>query len=433
MAAEYQVRMDGTVHGPFSAKQLKKLADSGRITEDAEVRQGDDGPWFPATKVKGLFDNAPSNESVVVEAEPESTSSSTSGSRPKRKKASSSRSESARKKTKSSTRKSTKTKRKRKVDASDVFDMDDDEDDDVEFLDDESDDEVEFLDDDDDLFEDDDGFEDDDDDFYDRPRRKSRSRGRSRSGTSWGIVGTGLLLLGIGVCIQTGSFGCQALVELISWPTAASALDGGMGAIGSRSAAKLLEMLVKGAVILGFVANILCVVGCSMAIFAPAAKGAKGLAIAAVSTYGIHTLTQFIYVTGPMLEITDRRGGSAAFGAMSAWRGETVTTFVLTWFPLFAGLILTSLLLWAIAHIQKDRRQSSDCVNNVWLIGIFVGIYIVSYLLTQIIEPSPPKSRTTAKLIVWSLILLRFAHLGLYGTYMGRLIAQTFYGKSRVS
>ena len=42
--------------GPVSWAELKELAETGFVTPDVLVRQGDDGRWVPASQVKGLFD-----------------------------------------------------------------------------------------------------------------------------------------------------------------------------------------------------------------------------------------------------------------------------------------------------------------------------------------------------------------------------------------
>jgi len=42
--------------GPVSWAELKELAETGFVTPEVLVRQGDDGRWLPASQVKGLFD-----------------------------------------------------------------------------------------------------------------------------------------------------------------------------------------------------------------------------------------------------------------------------------------------------------------------------------------------------------------------------------------
>jgi TM2 domain-containing protein/uncharacterized protein DUF4339 len=41
--------------GPYTYAQLQGMAQTGAVRADAPVRQGDDGPWFPAGQVPGLF------------------------------------------------------------------------------------------------------------------------------------------------------------------------------------------------------------------------------------------------------------------------------------------------------------------------------------------------------------------------------------------
>lgn len=57
MASEqlWFVKHRGKEQGPFSPKQLKHLAESGKITPENEVRMGNDGDWMAAAKIKGLF------------------------------------------------------------------------------------------------------------------------------------------------------------------------------------------------------------------------------------------------------------------------------------------------------------------------------------------------------------------------------------------
>jgi hypothetical protein len=55
MAASWFVRGGGKVYGPLDAAKLKQLAVEGKINDATEVAQNFSGPWYPASKVKGLF------------------------------------------------------------------------------------------------------------------------------------------------------------------------------------------------------------------------------------------------------------------------------------------------------------------------------------------------------------------------------------------
>jgi hypothetical protein len=55
MAGEWFCRIAGNQRGPLSAAQLKLLATHGELRAQDLVRQGTDGPWVPAERVKGLF------------------------------------------------------------------------------------------------------------------------------------------------------------------------------------------------------------------------------------------------------------------------------------------------------------------------------------------------------------------------------------------
>ncbi len=58
MAAEWYCKIAGAELGPLSAQQLKALAADGRLRPSDEVRQGSDGKWVPASRVKGLLGSA---------------------------------------------------------------------------------------------------------------------------------------------------------------------------------------------------------------------------------------------------------------------------------------------------------------------------------------------------------------------------------------
>jgi hypothetical protein len=49
----------GEVEGPLSPVMLKARADSGAIGPDTPVRNGAEGKWLAATRVKGLFPSSP--------------------------------------------------------------------------------------------------------------------------------------------------------------------------------------------------------------------------------------------------------------------------------------------------------------------------------------------------------------------------------------
>ncbi|MEE8450883.1 MAG: DUF4339 domain-containing protein [Thermoguttaceae bacterium] len=58
MAVEWFCRISGEVAGPFSPHQLKELVQEGRLAPQDQVRQGTDGSWAAADRVKGLFSSA---------------------------------------------------------------------------------------------------------------------------------------------------------------------------------------------------------------------------------------------------------------------------------------------------------------------------------------------------------------------------------------
>ena len=58
MPASWFVRGGGKVYGPLESARLKQLVAEGKINEATEVAQNHGGPWYPAGKVRGLFETA---------------------------------------------------------------------------------------------------------------------------------------------------------------------------------------------------------------------------------------------------------------------------------------------------------------------------------------------------------------------------------------
>lgn len=50
------VQLNGKIFGPLNDSQMVQLASAGKICPDTEVSQLREGPWVPATRIKGLFD-----------------------------------------------------------------------------------------------------------------------------------------------------------------------------------------------------------------------------------------------------------------------------------------------------------------------------------------------------------------------------------------
>ena len=57
MPSEWFYQKNGVWRGPFTAKNLRALADVGVIHNDSPVRKGTDGKPVQAFEVKGLFDD----------------------------------------------------------------------------------------------------------------------------------------------------------------------------------------------------------------------------------------------------------------------------------------------------------------------------------------------------------------------------------------
>ncbi len=56
--ADWYTKIAEQVVGPLSPDQLKALADGGRLTPNDPIAKSKDGPWVPASRVKGLFEVA---------------------------------------------------------------------------------------------------------------------------------------------------------------------------------------------------------------------------------------------------------------------------------------------------------------------------------------------------------------------------------------
>ena len=67
MPQEWYLMSEGVVKGPVSAKQLRALAEAGRLSPVDRVRRNE-GQWVEASHVKGLFELGeamPSNDYPV--------------------------------------------------------------------------------------------------------------------------------------------------------------------------------------------------------------------------------------------------------------------------------------------------------------------------------------------------------------------------------
>ncbi|MSR32252.1 MAG: DUF4339 domain-containing protein [Gemmataceae bacterium] len=51
----YIARDEKAPLGPYSDDQLHQLARQGKLTSEIQIGQAKDGPWFPASRIKGLF------------------------------------------------------------------------------------------------------------------------------------------------------------------------------------------------------------------------------------------------------------------------------------------------------------------------------------------------------------------------------------------
>ena len=66
MAGEWFCKIAGQTRGPFSPAQLKLLATRGELHPADPVRQGTEGPWVAAERVKGLFSGSGPKHALPV-------------------------------------------------------------------------------------------------------------------------------------------------------------------------------------------------------------------------------------------------------------------------------------------------------------------------------------------------------------------------------
>ena len=57
----------GQLLGPLDSADLRRMAKSGEITPGDKIRDGEDGKWVEAGKVKGLFDTIAPRANVAAE------------------------------------------------------------------------------------------------------------------------------------------------------------------------------------------------------------------------------------------------------------------------------------------------------------------------------------------------------------------------------
>jgi len=70
MTAKWFVHQNEKVHGPFDAATLKQFAASNKIGASTLIAQSADGPWHPASKVKGLFSDSPASQAFTAPPPP---------------------------------------------------------------------------------------------------------------------------------------------------------------------------------------------------------------------------------------------------------------------------------------------------------------------------------------------------------------------------
>ena len=65
--AKYYLRKNGTekVISDLTASNLKEMAKAGRLTANDEIRKSGDATWHRASKIKGFFNDAQTQEKIA--------------------------------------------------------------------------------------------------------------------------------------------------------------------------------------------------------------------------------------------------------------------------------------------------------------------------------------------------------------------------------
>ena len=80
MPQEWFLRQNGKTYGPFTSESLKTHSTAGKILPTSQIAKSRNGPWHPATKVKGLNVTSAkpaANETATRQRRPENVDSPT--------------------------------------------------------------------------------------------------------------------------------------------------------------------------------------------------------------------------------------------------------------------------------------------------------------------------------------------------------------------
>ena len=232
------------------------------------------------------------------------------------------------------------------------------------------------------------GYADDDDDI---PRYSKGKSGLSIT-RRWTLGSIGFLILAIASCVLAASHGFLILSEAFFQLA---------GAAGSAKLFKATTAFLKISQIVWLLAVIGMTTGYVFCLFIPNKRASLGLTIAALSFSVLNLILGIIFRFVPGVksnwlmailsgDFTSSRATHAGWwgGVMDA--GDEVLSMFLE-FGIVAELMLLSLLMAAIARVQKDLYHKNDCMRVVWFLTGLAGTIFVMYFFMFFIDGGSDK------------------------------------------
>jgi hypothetical protein len=267
---------------------------------------------------------------------------------------------------------------------------------------------------------------DDEDDEDDRPRKRRREddyddedeppkKADPRAMLQWSRLS--LKLIFIGVCVALGSIGMMWLFQFL-----------GMAGVGIN---EYLSLVLVGLPAVGATATI--TTGLVFAILGPKKKAAFGLAIAVVSTAGVHLLFQIITMIPQDSGYGSHRESRAVvsmFAGLTYQRAATALPGV-AGFNAFDGLyfvaglselgLLVVSCLWMRALMLNYSKgaPTEQTMMGIWVIGGAMVLMLILGIIFSIVGSSTTLSMGAFKAMIWiGIIVNGLACLGAWGMFL---------------
>ena len=226
------------------------------------------------------------------------------------------------------------------------------------------------------------GYADDDDDI---PRYSKGKSGLSKT-RRWTLGSIGFLILAIATCVLAASHGFLIFSEAFFQLA---------GAAGSAKLFKATTAFLKISQIVWLLAVIGMTTGYVFCLFIPNKRASLGLTIAALSFSVLNLILGIIFRFIPAMRrlsghIPSSRAIHAGWGRGMTDAGDEVLSMFLE-FGIVAELMLLSLLMAAIARVQKDLYHKNDCMRVVWFLTGLAGTIFVMYFFMFFIDGGSDK------------------------------------------